>query len=182
MNVPFHEDTDSTIYLEEPGQPNPGARREGVVNSVLFHFLSRILVGGSVSVWVGVKRGRIHDSLVVHQLVTLVIGKSKELVLFGITYNLVAFDDLRFTRFLEWLLDFVQHVLTHDVIIQLGFAFAIEAKAPDFAFHVTILGLVPIILGTARHEFHDVIIGVQFTRKLAEVIAQDRVGLPSSSR
>ena len=89
----------------------------------------------------------------------------------------MRFDDLGLPRFVEWLLDFVQDVLTHDVVIQLGFALTVQAKALDFAFHVTLLGLVAIILGTARHEFHDVIIGVQFTRKLAEVIAQDWVGL-----
>ena len=135
------------------------------------------MVGGSVSVRVGVKGVWIHDSLVVHQLVTFVIGKGKERVLFGVSDNLMRFDDLGLTRFLEWLLDFVQDVLTHDVIIQLRFAFAVEAKAPDFVFHVTLFGFVAVILGTARHEFHDGIVGVQFTRKLAEVISQDRVGL-----
>ena len=131
----------------------------------------------SETVRVGVKGVWIHDSLVVHQLVTLVVGKGKELVLCGVSDNLMRFDDLGLTRFLEWLLDFVQDVLTHDVVIQLRFAFAVEAKAPHFAFDFALFGLVAIILGTARHEFNNEIVGVQFTRKLAEVIAQDRVGL-----
>ena len=50
------------------------------------------LVGGSVSVRVGVKGERIHDSLVVHQLVILEIGKGVQFVLFGISDNVVAFD------------------------------------------------------------------------------------------
>ena len=103
------------------------------------------------SVRVGLEGDGIHDSLVVHQLVILVRRLGFEFVLFGVSNDLVGIDDLRLTQFLLRLLDFVQHVLTHDVKIQLRFAFAIEAKAPDFAFHVTLLGLVAIILGTARH-------------------------------
>ena len=92
-------------------------------------------------------------------------------------HNLVAFDDLGLARVLEWLLDFVQDVPTHDVIIQLGFALTIEPESPHFAFDVAVLGFVAVTLGTARHEFFDGIVGVPFTRKLAEVIAQDWVGL-----
>ena len=135
------------------------------------------MAGGSVSVRVRLKGGRIDDSLVVHQLVTFVIGKGEQLAVFGVSDNLVAFDDLGLAWFLLRLLDFVQHVLTHDVIIQLGFAFALQPKSTDFAFDVALFGFVPVILGTARHEFHDVIILFQFTRKVAEVIVQDRVGL-----
>ena len=135
------------------------------------------MAGCLVSVRVGLKGRGIDDSLVVHQLVILGVCKSEEIVCFGITYNLAAFDDLGLARVLEWLLDFVQDVPTHDVIIQLGFALTIEPEAPHFAFDVAVLGFVAVILGTARHEFFDGIVVVQFTRKLAEVIAQDRVGL-----
>ena len=148
---------------------------QGVVTRVLF--LRHILAGCPVSVREGLKGGRINDSLVVHQLVTLVVRKGEELVGFGVSDNLVALDDLGLTRFLLRLLDFVQHVLAHDVIIQLGFAFTIEVESPDFAFDFALFGFVPIILGAARHEFFDVIVVVQFTRKLAEVITQDRVRL-----
>ena len=117
----------------------------------------------------------IHDSLVVHQLVTFVVWKRVELIGFRIPDNLMCFDDLGLSGFLEWLLDFVQDVLTHDFVIQLGFAFAVEVETPHFAFHVSFLGLVAIILGTARHKLFDVVVVVQFTRKLAEVIPQDRV-------
>ena len=79
----------------------------------------------SVSVRVGLKGGGINDSLVVHQLVMLVVRIGVEIVRFGVTHNLVGFDDLRLTRFFLRLLDFVQHVLMHDVIIQLSFAFTV---------------------------------------------------------
>ena len=91
-------------------------------------------------------RGRINDSLVVHQLVTLVIRKGDvgggikrqpwaillspwvstspssvikgvELVVFGIAHNLMRFGDESLTRFLLRVLDFVQDVLTHHVEI-----------------------------------------------------------------
>ena len=65
----------------------------------------------------------------------------------------------------------------HDVIIQLGFALAVESEATDFAFDFPLLGFVTIILGTARHEFFDVIVGLQFAGKLSEVIPQERAGL-----
>ena len=91
----------------------------------------------------------IHHSLVVHQLVAFVIRQGAQFIGFRVPHDLVAFDDLGLTWFLPWLLDFVQDILTHDVVIQLGFAFAVEAETPHLAFNVTILGLVAIVLGTA---------------------------------
>ena len=105
----------------------------------------------------------INDSLVVHQLVTLVVGLSTQFVVFGVSDDLVGIDDLGLARFLLRLLDFVQDVLTHDLIIQLGFAFAVESEPPPFAFDVPVLGGVPVILGTARHEFFNVIVVIKFT-------------------
>ena len=89
----------------------------------------------------------------------------------------MCFDDLGLSGFLEWLLDFVQYVLTHDVIIQLGFALTVKVESSDFAFHFAFVGLVAIILGTPGDKFDNVVVVVQFTRKLAEVIPQDWVGL-----
>ena len=84
----------------------------------------------SVSVRVGLEGTGINDSLVVHQLVTLVIGLGVEIVRFGVTHDLVGFNDLGLARFLLRVLDFVQDVLTHDVMIQLGFAFTVESETP----------------------------------------------------
>ena len=121
---------------------------------------------------------RIDDSLVVHQLVPFVIGEGVELIGFGIPHDLVGFHHLGLTRLLLRLLDFVEDVLSHDIIIQLTLAFAVEAESPHFAFDVPLVGLVAIVLGTRRHEFNNVVVRVQFTREVAEVIAQDRVRLP----
>ena len=101
-----------------------------------------------VSVRVDLKGTGIDDSLVVHQLVTLVVGIGVEIVGFGVTHDLIRFDDLGLVRFLLRLLDFVEDVLAHDVIIQLDFALTIEPETTDFAFDFALLGFVPIILGT----------------------------------
>ena len=97
--------------------------------------------------------------------------------MFWIPDNLVSFCHQGLTRFLEWLLDFVQDVLAHDVIIQLALAFTVQTESTNFTFHVTLVGLVAIILGSTRHEFFNVVVGVQFAREFAEVIPQDWVGL-----
>ena len=111
-----------------------------------------------VSVRVGLKGTGIDDSLVVHQLVALEVWIGVEIVGFGVTHDLLRFEDLGLARFLLRLLDFVEHVLAHYVIIQLGFALAVEREATDFAFDFPLLGFVPITLGTSRHEFFDVIV------------------------
>ena len=79
--------------------------------------------------------------------------------------------------FQEGFLDFVQDILSHDIVIQLALAFTVESESPHFTFDFAFLCGVAIILGTTRHEFDDVIILSQFTGKLAEVIALGRVGL-----
>ena len=51
---------------------------------------SMILLGLSlVSIRVGLEGDRIHDSLVVDQLILLVLGEGEELIVFGIAYNLI---------------------------------------------------------------------------------------------
>ena len=97
---------------------------------------------GLISVGIGLESGRINDSLVVHQLVTLVVWEGEELVGFGVSDDLVGFDDLGLARLFLRLLDFVENVLMHDVIVQLGFALAVETEPSHIALDFTILGLV----------------------------------------
>ena len=130
-----------------------------------------------VSIGIGKEGVRIDDSLVIHQLILLVLGEGVQFIGFGIPHDLVGFDDLGLAWFQEGFLDFVEDVLSHDVIVQLALAFAVEAEPSHLAFNVTKLGLVAIVLGARRHEFRNVVVGIQFTREVAEVIAQDRVGL-----
>ena len=90
--------------------------------------LSTGLASGLVSVGIGLESDRIDDSLVVHQLVTLVAGEGEEIVGFGVSNDLVGFDDLGLARLFLRLLDFVEDVLAHDLVIQLGFALAVETE------------------------------------------------------
>ena len=116
-------------------------------------------------------------TLIVHELVKLGLVNGGYFVVFWIPHNLIGFMDLGLAWFLEWLLDFVQDILSHDPVIQLALAFTVESESPHFTFDFAFLCGVTIILGTTRHEFDDVIILSQFTGKLAEVVAQVRVGL-----
>ena len=130
-----------------------------------------------ISVGISLEGGGIDDSLVVHQLVTLVVWEGEELVGLGVSDDLVSFDDLGLSRLVLRVLDFVEHVLAHDVIVELGFALAVEPEPAHLAFDFPALGLVPVILGTSRDEFDDVIVRVQFAGELPEVVSQRRVGL-----
>ena len=121
--------------------------------------------------------GGINDSLVVYQLVTLVVREGEELVGFGASDDLVGFDDLGLARLVLRVLEFVEHVLAHDVIVELGFALAVETEPAHLAFDFAPLGLVAVILGTSRDKFGDVIVCFQFTGELSEVVSQRRVGL-----
>ena len=135
------------------------------------------MASGLISVGIGLESGRINDSLVVHQLVTLVVWEGEELVGLGVSNDLVGFDDLGLARFFLRVLDFVENVLVHDVIVQLGFALAVKTEPAHLALDFTILGLVTVILGTSRHEFGDVVVRFQFAGELTEVVSQRRVGL-----
>ena len=130
-----------------------------------------------VTIGIGEEGVRIDDSLVVHQFVPFILGEGVELIGFRIAYDLMRFDDLGLTRILLRLLDFIDDIGFHDVVIQLRFAFAVETEPPHLAFHETKFGLISIIFGAARYEFYNVILLVDFTRKVAEVITQVWVGL-----
>ena len=139
--------------------------------------LSTGLASGLISVGIGLESVRINDSLVVHQLVTLVVWEGEEMVGFGVSNDLVSFEDLGLARLFLRLLVFLENVLTHDVIVQFAFALAVETEPTDLALDFLVLGLVTLILGDSRHEFGDVIVHFQFTGELTEVDSQRRVGL-----
>ena len=138
-----------------------------------------------VSIGVCLEGVGIHDSFVVHQLVPFVLGMCVQVIGFWIAHDLLGFGDLNLSGFQEGCLDFVEDVLTHDVIVELGFAFAVESEPSDLAFHVTKFGLVSIVLWSARHEFDNIIFvddainldGFDLICKVTKVVAQGWVGL-----
>ena len=62
------------------------------------------------------------------QLVTLVVWEGEELVGLNVSNDLVGFDELGLARFFLRVLDFVENVLTHDVLVQWGFTLTVETE------------------------------------------------------
>ena len=130
-----------------------------------------------VSIRVGLKGVRIHDSLVVHQLVPFVLWVRVDGIVLGFPDDLMSFGDLNLSGFEEGCLDFVLNILTHHIIIELGLAFAVESEPSDLTFDVSLIGLIAVVFGPPAHKFFDVLILFQFTRKIAQVRPQVRVEL-----
>lgn len=57
--------------------------------------------------------------------------------------------------FIQRLRDFVQEILTHDVIVQLLGSTDIECEPCHFTVHSALMGLVTVIFGTSGSEFCD---------------------------
>ena len=73
------------------------------------------------------------------------------------------------------MIQFVQGVSTQDVVIQLSIPFDVEGESTDLAYDLSVLGLVTVVLGTARAEFDDVIASIQFVLEVAEISTSWRV-------
>lgn len=70
-----------------------------------------------------------------------------------------------------WLLDFLEDILFEDFIVQLLLTASVQRESTDFAFHFSMLGLVPIILGAGATKFGDDI-SRDFIFKFPEVVAK----------
>lgn len=73
--------------------------------------------------------------------------------------------------------DVVEHILSHDFVIELSRATDVKNETSHFTAHFTILDLVPIIFGITRGEFCDVIPIVNLVGHVAQEIAEWNVGL-----
>jgi len=111
-----------------------------------------------VAIGVGLEATGIQDSFVIHQAIPFVLGLSEQGVVGWVANNVVCFYDLYFPWFEEGVLDFVEDILTHDVIVELGVSFAVESEASDLAFHLFLIGSIAIVLGSSADEFFDVFI------------------------
>ena len=120
---------------------------------------------------------RVHDSFVVHQLVPFVLGMCVQVIGFWIAHDLMGFGDLNLSGFQEGCLDFVLDILTHDFIIELGLAFAVESKPSHLAFNVSLIGLIAVVFRAPAHKFFDVLVVIQLAHKLSKVRTQVWVGL-----
>ena len=77
----------------------------------------------------------------------------------------------------EGVSEFVEDVLSQDVVIELPRTPHVEGEAAHLAFHFAVSGLVPIILGAPGGEIHDVVVPFQLVRHLPQVIRRRDVGL-----
>ena len=119
----------------------------------------------------------VHHALVEHQSVLL--GAGGDLELFGgrMTREKMGVDHGHVASVVEGVGEFVEDVLSQDVVIQLPGTPHVEGEASHLAFHFAVSGLVPIILGAPRGEIHDVVVPFQLVRHLPQVIPRRDVGL-----
>ena len=66
------------------------------------------------------------------------------------------------------------HQVFEDVEVDEFGSRVVQAKAADLAHGLSTLGTVGVVLGTSRHEFHDVV-PLALVRQVAQVIAEGRV-------
>ena len=71
----------------------------------------------------------------------------------------------------ERMLDLINQVLTHDVVVELSGSTDIEGEAPDFTAHLSILGFVPVIFRASRSEFCDEVTVIKFICHFPQVVS-----------
>ena len=109
-----------------------------------------------VAIGVGLEGAGIQDSFVIDQAIVFVLWKSEQFIGVGNPNNLVTVDDLCLSWLEEGVLDVVEDILLHDVIVELRVSFTVESEASHLAFHVFLIGSITIILGSSADEFLDV--------------------------
>ena len=59
--------------------------------------------------------------------------------------------------------------MTQDIIVELSHPFDVEGETADLAFYFSVLGLVTVVLRTARTEFHNMVARIEFAFEIAKV-------------
>ena len=128
------------------------------------------MILGAVTIRERVERVRIEDPFIVDQFVVFGTGLGAELILFGIPVHAVGLDDGGDT----WLglrrPEFIQGVLSEDLIVELGLSFGIEGETADLAFCFTAGGHVAVVFGSSGTELDDVVAWVEFIGEITEKI------------
>ena len=131
----------------------------------------------SVSVRKRFESVRVNDAFVEDESVAF--GSCDDTKMFGggVSPEEVRVDDVDVASFVERSGDFVEEILSHDVIVELPGAADIEGEAPDLAAHFTALSSVSVILGASGREVDDEVAIVEFVGHFSEVISEWDVGL-----
>ena len=111
-----------------------------------------------VAIWVCLEGAGVDDSFVIYQLVRFVLGESEEFIGVRIPDDLIRVNNLDLSWLQEGSFYFVEDILSHDVIVELGLALAVESEPSHLAFHLSFIRGVPIILGSSADEFLDVVL------------------------
>ena len=87
-------------------------------------------------------------------------------------------DDGDVAAFIERLCDFVEEVLSHDIIVELPGTSNVEREASDFAADFALLCFVAVIFGSSGSEFGDVISIIEFIGHFTEIVPELYIRLP----
>ena len=120
----------------------------------------------------GARRCRVQDTFGIHQTVVLVQRTCRELVVFGVPRNTVRLSDAGGPGNVNRSLEIVERVLSHGVSVEDVTPLEAERKATHLAHGVAFRCQVPVVFGTPRTEFDDVVAIVQFVGEGAQEFAQ----------
>ena len=84
-----------------------------------------------VAIGVRLEGSGIQDSFVIHQLVPFVLWKREQFIGVRNPNNVVGVNNFCLSWVEEGVLDFVEDILTHDVIVELRVSFTVESEASD---------------------------------------------------
>ena len=99
------------------------------------------------------KRGkgrRVHDAFVEDESVAFGACYDFEMLGGGVSPEEIGVDYIDVASFVERLSDFVDQVLTHDVIVLLLGSANVQGEPSHFAADFALTGLVTVILGTSE--------------------------------
>ena len=112
------------------------------------------------------ERVRVDDAFVEDESVTF--GRRDDSEMFGswVSPEEVRVDHVNVTSFVERVGDFIDEVLTHDIVVELLGPTDVQGEPSHFAADFTLTSLVTVILGTRRGEFGDAVTILEFVGHL----------------
>ena len=117
------------------------------------------------------ERVRVYDAFVEDESVAF--GSRDKSEMFGgwVSPEEVRVDHVNVASFVERVCDFVNEVLTHDIIVELLGPTELEGEPSHFAANLSVLGFVSVIFWASRGEFGDEVVIIEFVRHVPQVIS-----------
>ena len=114
---------------------------------------------------------RVYDAFVEDESVAFGACYDFEMLGGGVSPEEIGVDYIDVASYVERLSDFVDQVLTHDVIVELLGSANVQGEPSHFAADSPLTGLVTVILGTSGGEFCDEVTVIEFARHLSQEIS-----------